>query len=209
MSHLTPRGEQSTSSEIATLTNINDAVVDKAVLLDDVANNSGIFNNSLYRSTASASVTNTTNETSIIASGVGGTIMPANFFIPGRTLFIQAFGHFANTGGAVSGTFKVKLGSTTIIDTTVNTILGLSGTRGWRFMAVVTCRTDGGSGTFMSQGFLRYNYTSSAVSGQDGPNTTTATINTTVANSLDITYKWATANASNTLTCTNVIVTMV
>ena len=209
MSHLTPRGEQSTTAEITTLTNINDAVVDKTILLDDTANNSGIFNNSLYRSTASASVTNTTNETSIIASGVGGTIMPANFFIAGRTLFVQAFGHFANTGGAVSGTFKLKIGSTTVIDTTVNTILGLSGTRGWRFMGVVTCRTTGSSGTFMSQGFLRYNYTSSAVSGQDAPNTSTATVNTTIAQQLDITYTWAVANASNTLTCTNVIITMV
>ena len=33
--------------------------------------------------------------------------------------------------------------------------------------------------------------------------TTTATINTTISNTIDVTYTWGTANAANTVTCTN------
>lgn len=162
----------------------------------------------IFTQTADATVANTTTETSIIGTGVGTKTLPANFFIAGKTVRIRGGGKFS-TKAAPTGnvTVKVKYGSTVIASYTLSTQVpdGASG-QPFDYELIITCRTTGATGTVMMTGFLTHFAKSIGTNGRDWANLNnggaTTTIDTTASSALDVTWTWATADASNTATGT-------
>lgn len=151
--------------------------------------------------TSSVSVTNTVTETTLTGSGVGTLTIPANALVAGTTYRIRADGYMSDLL-TPSLDVKFKFGSTAIDDTSATALVTLTGTAQWTYTGTVTCRTTGATGTVQCQGlFAYYNGTTPLV--LNSPNTGTATIDTTASQAVTLTAAWGTANAANSITCTN------
>lgn len=152
----------------------------------------------IYSPTSSVTVANTLTETTLLTANP---TLPTNFFVAGKSIEI----YLAGVHSAVSNPnirIRVKLGSTTILDTTA-LACGNSTNALCEIKAIITCRSVGSSGTVIGQGL--YTEMGGGASSGDFPmtNTATTTINTTTTQSLSVTLEWGTASASNTLTITN------
>ena len=155
----------------------------------------------LFTQTADATVANTVTETTIVGTGVGSMTLPANFFVAGKTIRIKCFGYHS---AAASPTIRIriKLGSTVILDTTA--VASKNGTNdGFTIEGIITCRTTGVTGTIYGQGNYIEFQSPSIDEGMVG--TATTTIDTTTSQAIGVTAEWGTANASNTITTTNLI----
>jgi hypothetical protein len=131
--------------------------------------------------------------------------LPANFLQAGSALRFTAFGVFSTTGtptlllgiyfGGVAGT---ALAATTAF-TTPSGVTNVP----WRLELTSVWRTIGASGTAMSQGFLQYGSSVSALQATlPVPQIALATVatDTTAAKTLTVGAQWGTSSASNTLT---------
>lgn len=157
-----------------------------------------------FTSTASATVGNSASEATLIGSGVGTLTLSADFLIAGRSLEIIAEGYLSTQAVPNTINLKIKLGSTQILATGVQTPTGSITTRQWRIHAIITCRSTGVSGTVIGQGdFLHHTTTGLLSINWEMPLTTTVTINTTTTQAIDLTATWGGANAGDTITCTN------
>ena len=166
--------------------------------------NSGI----LYVGTSTVTVANSTTETSMLGTGVGSATLPANFAVVGRTIRVRSHGFISDTA-TPSSTIKIKLGSVTLITSTGTLPSGLSNAE-VTFEFVFTFRSIGATGTVIGQGISRITsgaFVSSAARAL--VMTAPATIDTTIANAMDVTYQWGTASASNTISMTNPIIEVI
>jgi hypothetical protein len=152
----------------------------------------------LFSQTASVTVASSTSELTLIGAGQGSATLPVNFFFPGKVLRIKLWGiHSAVMTPNI--TVKIKIGGTTVFTTGV-IATGNSTNQVVSLEAYVTCRTDGATGTIIGQAeWIEDGNTSFSMA-----NTTTTTVNTTIANAVDITFQWGTSSASDTITATNV-----
>jgi hypothetical protein len=157
-------------------------------------------NKGFYSQTAiSTSIVNTNIETSLIGAGVGTLSVPPNSFNIGDSFVARIGGEISNLNNT-NITFKVKSGSTILIDTGLIQIKG-SNNQFWQLDIYFTIRNVGGvnvasiisNGTFVH---IRNN-TGTEVFGFNTINNTT--FDTTILNSLDITAEWQTASASNSI----------
>lgn len=167
----------------------------------------------MFTSTADKTVGNTTTETSIIGTGVGTLDMPATaveadpvttvpFWFPGKTIRVRVMGYLSQLVAGPNRTVKLYLGSTALGTIgPVSTASAMTNT-GFSYEFLITCRTTGATGTAYTQGL-----TLSNTLGQNHVgSTSTVTIDTTTGAALDVKFTWGTANASNTITSTNVTV---
>lgn len=165
----------------------------------------------IFTQTASATVSDTTTETSLISTGVGWVSsglfqpLPTGFFVEGKTVLVRVSGYITNTSTPTIR-IRCKLGSTAVVDTTAVTTSAITGNGLFSAQFVITGRTTGGSGTVMGQGVFNYATSGTAVTPVTAANTTTTTINTATTQALDVTAQWGTASSSNTIVATNVIV---
>jgi hypothetical protein len=155
----------------------------------------------IFTQTADKSVSNTTNETSIVGTGVGGLTLPANFFVAGKTIRVTMSGVYSTvaiTGDTV--TIKVKYGST-VLASKATTALVTGGTNlFWASEVLVTCRTTGATGTVQVSGGVIYQVAGSAtVEDELNNGVSTTTLDTTASGLFDITVTHSAANASNTV----------
>lgn len=98
-------------------------------------------------------------------------------------------------------TVRTYIGATNIVDSGAIALVGGQNNAGWEIALIITCRSVGAMGTVIGQGEFRYQgNTIELVS------TSTTTVDTTSAQALDVTAEWGTADASNTITCTNLTV---
>lgn len=156
----------------------------------------GVVSGLTFVATASVTVADTTNETTLIGSGIGNLTLPANFYRVGKVLRIKAAGMVSNTG-TPNLTITAKHGATVTGSTGgVATEVGLSNT-GWTCEVIHVCRTVGGSGTVMSQGVFNYGANTQVVMANSGA----ITIDTTTTQALNLTATWGTQSASNTISC--------
>jgi len=157
-----------------------------------------------FSATASATVANTTTETSLAGTGVGTIALPANFLTPGKSVRITAWGHWSTL--ASPGTFTVRSKVNGVASATVSaTPSGSITSRTWRIDQLATCRSTGVSGEVAVEGTFLNNSggtTSSTWELESG----VVTVDTTAAVTFDLTVQWTTGSASNTITCTNFIV---
>lgn len=160
-----------------------------------------------FTSTADAGPSNTATETSLKGTGVGVSTLPANWFVAGRTIRIAARGWFETAAVPGTLTIKFKLGSTTVATTTAKTPGASVGLDGWSVDLLCTCRTTGATGTVYAQGCFEHgDGTTANEFSWYMVNNATTTIDTTVAEAVDVTATWGTADPSNVLTCTDFVV---
>lgn len=156
----------------------------------------------IFSSTADAGPTNTVTETSVIGSGIGSKVLPADWWAIGKSIKITVTGRITNT---LTPTIQVKgkINSTIVVDTTAVATAAITGTRFWKAEIYLTCRTLGATGSIQGQGCFEYSTTTSTIFRFQAGNTIATTIDTTIANTLDVTLTWGTASASNAATGTN------
>jgi hypothetical protein len=136
------------------------------------------------------------------------TTIPANAMIAGSTLRLKAFGAY-NTDSTVVAQgltleFKVKLGSTIVIDSGALTPANNAANKQWEMEGLFVITSAGSGGTLNGAGDIGINngafagtFTSLASSG--------VAINTTISNVLGISVQWA---ATNTTPNTNDTITL-
>lgn len=156
-----------------------------------------------YLNTASATIANTTTETTLIPTGNGSLVIPANQMAPGTFVRITIRGEFITDAIAPTLQFKVKLiaGSTVIIGNTgANTTPIAGAARVFEVSLLFVTSTIGVTGTVYSKGYAIIGLT--ATTNALWNMTTTATpmvVDSTVDNTIDVTVQWGTANANNSL----------
>lgn len=164
----------------------------------------------IYRATASVTIANTTTETTTLSGTcVGSLTIPANWLSVGSSFRLKGGGVFSTFLTPGNVTVRIKLGGVTIATGTISNILASATNSGFDFEAIVVCRTIGASGTVMANGIATYE-TGTLARGTLSLNNAgaTSTIDTTANAAFDVTYQWATANASNTVTITTAAIEM-
>jgi hypothetical protein len=158
----------------------------------------------LYSQTsASTPITNTTTETSLFggATSVGTLSFPADAFVVGDSYHAK-IGGFIDCLNNSDITIRVKSGSVILADTGIIQ-LPTMGNRVFEIELDFTIRTIGGSGvaSIITMGELNYvQNTGTSFEGSNFCLLNNTTFDTTILNTLDITWEWATASASNSIT---------
>lgn len=169
-----------------------------------------------------------TSSGTAIATSVTETILfpnitiPGNFLQDGRALRIRAFGAYGTTGtptvqfrlrwGGVSGTVLAATGTITTASAVGG---GASMTAMWELEAILQTRSNGSSGTAMTNGVVTLFTTAAAptagtvtnygmpaplASGSTGGTTPVAvTADLTADTALSLTAQWGTSNAANSI----------
>lgn len=162
----------------------------------------GGINKDLFTQTADVTVANTTTPTTLLGAGQGSSLLPANYFVVGRTLVIDLAGTRATALVAPNITFTITLGSTTICLTATFADVGSLSGQQWHLHAEITCRTTGGSGSVSAQGWVELNSTSTVAIRAEMATISLVTLDTTVSQQAKALVTWGTASASNTATAT-------
>lgn len=171
-----------------------------------------------------------TSTATAVASSAAETILVPNFVVPanymqdGRAIRLTAFGSYGTTAtptiifslrwGGVAGTVLAKSSTFT---TTSGVGGGASMTAMWSAEAIIQTRSNGATGTLMSNGVVNL-FTSTAgtagtvtnygqplpvVSGSTGGTTpAVATVDLTADTALSFTVTWGTSNAANSIQVT-------
>lgn len=174
-----------------------------AVLLASSISNGGAGASGLFAQTAAVTVANSAAETSLIGAGAGSTVLPAGFFSPGGTVRIKLYGvHSAALNPSV--TVRVKMDGAVLV--TSGLVASNNSTNElFEIDAFITCYTAGAGGTAQAQGsYMEWNPTGNN-SFPMGAASTFA-LDTTAAHTLDVSYQWSAASASNTVTASIVVV---
>ena len=166
-----------------------------------------IGSNKKYSSTASVTHANSTTETSLFGAGVGSITIPLNTLQVGDVISISMSGIYSSKAAPVGTiSFAPMIGGSDI--TTVTGTFDASQTnQQWEAKILLSVRTIGSTGTLQAQG--RFMIQGSTYNMWGLNNTSTTTIDTTSNLNLDVTADWATANASNSITCTNSIIEII
>lgn len=178
-----------------------------------------------WATASGTAIANSTTETILFPN----VTIPGNYLQDGRALRLRAFGAYGTTAtptlilslrlGGVAGTVIAKSSTLT---TTSATGSGASMTAPWSFDAIIQTRSNGSSGTLMSNGEAIF-YTSSGTvlagtvtnygepvplcSGSTGGTTPVAvTVDLTVDQALSFTATWGTANSANSIQGLNYII---
>lgn len=154
----------------------------------------------LFNQTSTKTVSGTTTETSIIGTGTGSMNIPANFLRTGRQINIKVYGVYnLPLLNLAPLTIRVKLGGVTIASATATSLLAGAANIGYEAEVAIACRSAGVGGTVVTYGNINFG-TAAATRGfvdlNNGTNPTT--INTTVANALEVTVQFgASVNIGN------------
>lgn len=167
--------------------------------IDDMVNYVGA--KGLFTQTEdSTAVTNTTEETSLIASGEGSLSVPANGFVVGNTFKAFLEGDLSSLNNAQL-TIRIKENENEIATTGPMTLVSTSGDH-FTLDMVFVVRAVGASGVaaLMTGGIFSYTKTSNnnaETISFDSLDTTN--FDTTTNSTLNITAEWDTASASNSI----------
>lgn len=148
--------------------------------------------------------------------------IPANYLQDGRVLRLRAFGAYGTFSSTTGFTMALRWGGvagTVISKSAVNVLTvsfggGASMTAGWNMEAYIQTRSNGSSGTLMTNGEATFHSATLAtggtlanygmpvplISGATGGSTpVVATVDLTADTALSLTGLWATANAANSI----------
>jgi len=160
---------------------------------------------SLYAQTVQGAVINTVGEQSIIGTGVGGLTVPADWFRVGDSYHGKIGGLINATGGGNRSeiTINIKTGAT-ILATTGQFDLDLATNQGWECELDFTIASIGATGTICTNGNFAYT--------KDGNRSVfgyifqdVEVIDTTIANTLDVTIEWNVLNSGDDIYSANFV----
>lgn len=165
-----------------------------------ISGNATLFG--LYAQTvSSATITNTTTETSVIGSGVGSLTVPADTFLRGDS-------YHAKIGGVISAQngdtieIHIKTGST-VLASTGSISLSPVTALGWELELDFTIASLTATGSMCTNGNFAYNRDTGSLEGfvfQD-----VQTLDTTIDNTLDITVEWGQAKTQDQIYSANFV----
>lgn len=170
------------------------------VFRGDNTNGFSWFDSVKYLQNSDVTVASTVAETTLASSGLGSLVFPANYFYAVRSILVEACG-VVSTTGTPTLRLRFKFGSSSLIDTGAVTMPAGITNEAWSLRALITCRSVGAAGTFKGQG--RFDH---ATATAGASNTGTTTIDTTAAQTANLTAEWGTSSASNTITCSNLAI---
>ncbi|MEE8263258.1 MAG: hypothetical protein V3R83_12420 [Gammaproteobacteria bacterium] len=151
-------------------------------------------NKTLFISNVDVVVTNTLTETTLTGAGVGSLTISAADLVEGAKFKINAQGIISDTGNP-NARIRAKLGSVLIGDTLDNSLGSISDDH-WILDMELVVRAEGAPGAVMaSGGFLTSNNDHFAM-----VNVGTVGIDTTVDQTVNITFEWGTAAMGNIVT---------
>lgn len=175
-----------------------------------------------WATTTATAVSNTTTET-VLTPNI---TIPANYMQDGRALRIRLFGSYGTTATPTlifsarwSGVAGTVIAKSTTITTTSGTGGGASMTALWELELLIQTRSNGASGTLMTNGtgtlftsanpaagtVTNYGLPFAVASGSTGGTTPVAvTVDLTADTALAITATWSVANSANSIQATNV-----
>lgn len=164
----------------------------------------------LFIQTANEQVSNTTFFTSLVGTGTGTNVIPANSFSSGQNLHVKIRGTLSTV--TPPGTIRLlfEIGGASAITSPI-TLPG-SVTKHWEFIGDITCRTTGVSGSVMMSGMFRMmsNPVSGFATTEELPVVLAiepATLNTTVDNAVDFRVAYSVADPSNTISSKIFVIT--
>jgi len=156
----------------------------------------------LYAQTVqSATLTNTTTETSIVGTGAGSLTIAANGYVVGDS-------YHAKIGGVISAqnndtiTIRIKKGSTVLATTGTLTLEAVTN-MAWECEIDFTVSAIGATGSMCTNGNFAYNRDTGSLEGfvfQD-----VETFDTTIANTLEITAEWGQAKTQDQIYSSNFV----
>jgi hypothetical protein len=159
----------------------------------------------LYSQTNSVTDNVQTTETSLVGTGSGTNVLTPNFYAIGTALKVSASGFYSTT--VAPGTITVRLkhsggatGTVTLASTGAVTPTASVTNGAWRLIATVTCRTTGAGGTLIVNTIFETTGTVLTPGDPAMVNTTTVTVDTTAAQTADLTVVWSAAGQSITAT---------
>lgn len=149
-------------------------------------------------------ITGTVTESSLIDGGVGTLIVPPNGFTVGDSFRAEMAGIM---DAANNETLRIRLkagtgGSVTLIDSGNQTLTSAIANDVWHISVVFTIRALGGLGAASIVSLGTFNYTKTnngTVEGFSFNTVNNTTFDTTVANTLDITAQWGSADPDNSI----------
>ena len=188
-----------------TIQNSSTALVDANTIYDYISTSAtGV----VFTQIETETVTNTVSETTLFGTGVGSLIFGANTLQAGDVIRCKVYGKYSNLelSGTEDVTFKIKLNSSTFVTGTL-TLLGTSTDWDFQFDFDIIVQTIGASGRFILGGGALVDQRASSFADYHGlTNTATTTINTTIAQTLDITAQWSSASTDYSIsTVTNTV----
>lgn len=155
----------------------------------------------VFTQTANKTIADTVTETTLFGTGGGSLDIPADSAEVGTTYRVTMRG-FYTENVASNVIVKATLDGTTICVSANDPLSGAGTNDGWEAVVDYTFRTLGAAGTVYGQGhFLN------STGGQRFLISTAAvTVDTTQPLTMDVTFKWGTQDANNTITTTNATV---
>jgi hypothetical protein len=152
---------------------------------------------------AGDTVANTTTETNFASKYS----IAANSLKVGDVIEVDVRGVYSTAGLGTTLEFKLKLGSTVLAGSGTISSGTAQTNRGWHAKIKLTVISLGASGTVEAQGTLTLNTTLSAANQGDMENSAVVTVDTTATADLQVSAKWAAADAGNTITMRSLTVT--
>ena len=140
-------------------------------------------------------VANTAAETLLATNCV----LPAGVLHTGQTIRMMAYG-LLSTSGTPTLQIKTKLGGTVILDTGAFTTGSGVAAKGWQYECIFTVLSIGSGGTVEVHGHASFNSGVATANFVNLANAAPITIDMTVAQTLQQSVTWGTANAGNTIT---------
>lgn len=140
-------------------------------------------------------VINATASTTAFSSGVGTTTIPAGYLKVGKSFSIWGSGYYSTPiGNTATVSILVKIGATNVSTITTGIFPASAVNLPFDFMLNCTVRSVGSSGTAVCDGDFLYATALSGVAKTSNSLATigTVTIDTTVANKLDVLVSWST-----------------
>jgi hypothetical protein len=157
-----------------------------------------------FSQTADQTVSNTTVETSIFATGVGSRVIPANTLKAGDSITVAIGGDIRTNGAGENITVRVSDGTNVIADSGA---ISLDSTATLNFFEIeldIVVRSIGAAGvaSVYTNGQFTYQSTSGGGNyvGQGFNKSEGTNFDTTISNTLDVTVQWGAASVDNVIT---------
>lgn len=134
--------------------------------------------------------------------------IPANGLAVGDTIEIELDGIYSTALVAPTIRGKLKLGSTTILDTgTISALIGSVTNQGWTAWMGLTVTAIGAGGAVQANGQMRFTTAAGADLGQQEANSGgPVSVDLSVSEAMTVTINWGTSSSSNTITLQRMVV---
>lgn len=155
----------------------------------------------IFVATTKVDVANTVTNTSLVGAGVGSLVIPPATVAAGALFRFTLRGYMRSTGSPTAS-WSVLLGGTLLMSANYTAAVGVN--KGWSLDGDFAFYSVGGAATVWCQSYLNLSNVT-----YDTNNITSATVDTTVSNTIDFKVQWSAADALNAVHCTNLYVEQV